>query len=181
MRAVSQEIPQPLNNKISLKITHLKFTLNLPGISELTHCSFPSRCGTNFECIVFKLIIQNSSWGPCCEIALIWMPENSTNGESILVQVMAWCRQAPSHYLCQCWPRSMSPYVMSLGHNKLILRIPLIIPSASMKLKGGYTGFTLSVCPSVDRIVSNLYLQQYSLDPFHICSSYQSTSERVPV
>ena len=25
----------------------------------------------------------------------------------------------------------------------------VIIPSASMKLKGGYTGFTLSVCPSV--------------------------------
>ena len=23
---------------------------------------------------------------------------------------MAWCRQAASHYLNQCWPRSMSPY-----------------------------------------------------------------------
>ena len=23
---------------------------------------------------------------------------------------MAWCRQAPSHYLSQCWPRSVSPY-----------------------------------------------------------------------
>ena len=29
---------------------------------------------------------------------------------SILVQVMAWCRQATSHYLIQCWPRSLSPY-----------------------------------------------------------------------
>ena len=28
---------------------------------------------------------------------------------STLVQVMAWCRQATSHYLSQCWPRSMSP------------------------------------------------------------------------
>ena len=27
-----------------------------------------------------------------------------------LVQVMAWCHQATSHYLNQCWPRSMSPY-----------------------------------------------------------------------
>ena len=27
-----------------------------------------------------------------------------------LVQVMAWCRQATSHYLSQCWPRSLSPY-----------------------------------------------------------------------
>ena len=33
----------------------------------------------------------------------------------------------------------------------------------------------LSVCPSVDRIVSALYLQQYSSDPFHICTSYQAT------
>ena len=29
--------------------------------------------------------------------------------KSTLVQVMAWCRQAASHYLSQCWPRSMSP------------------------------------------------------------------------
>ena len=54
---------------------------------------------------------------------------------------------------------------------------------ASTKLKGEYTGFTLSVClsvcPSVDIIVSALYLQQYSSDPFHICTSYQATSEGV--
>ena len=30
--------------------------------------------------------------------------------KSTLVQVMAWCRQAASHYLSQCWPRSQSPY-----------------------------------------------------------------------
>ena len=29
---------------------------------------------------------------------------------STLVQVMAWCRQATSHYLSQCWPRYVSPY-----------------------------------------------------------------------
>ena len=37
----------------------------------------------------------------------------------------------------------------------------------------------LSVCPFVDRIVSALYLEQYSSDPFHICTSYQATSEGV--
>ena len=30
--------------------------------------------------------------------------------KSTLVQVMAWCRQATSHYLSQWWPRSLSPY-----------------------------------------------------------------------
>ena len=34
---------------------------------------------------------------------------NLTDDKSTLVQVMAWCRQATSHYLSQCWPRSMSP------------------------------------------------------------------------
>ena len=29
---------------------------------------------------------------------------------SILVQVMAWCCQATSHYPSQCWARFMSPY-----------------------------------------------------------------------
>ena len=29
---------------------------------------------------------------------------------SALVWVMAWCRQATSHCLSQCWPRSLSPY-----------------------------------------------------------------------
>ena len=33
-----------------------------------------------------------------------------TDDKSILVQVMAWCRQATSHYLSQCWPRSLLPY-----------------------------------------------------------------------
>ena len=30
--------------------------------------------------------------------------------KSTLVQVMAWCHQATSHHLSQCWPRSQSPY-----------------------------------------------------------------------
>ena len=33
-----------------------------------------------------------------------------TDNKSTLVQVMAWCPQATSLYLSQCWPRSLSPY-----------------------------------------------------------------------
>ena len=49
-------------------------------------------------------------WGYSCEIALIWMSSDFTDDQSTLVQVMAWCRQATSHYLSQCWPRPLSPY-----------------------------------------------------------------------
>ena len=45
-----------------------------------------------------------------CEIALRWMPENSIDDKSTMVLVMAWCLQATSHYLSQCWPRSMLLY-----------------------------------------------------------------------
>ena len=41
---------------------------------------------------------------------LSWMSLNLTGDKSTLVQVMAWCRQATSHYLKHCWHRSMSPY-----------------------------------------------------------------------
>ena len=49
-------------------------------------------------------------WGISCEIALIWMSLDFTDNQSTLVQVMARCRKATSHYLSQCWPRSLSPY-----------------------------------------------------------------------
>ena len=46
-------------------------------------------------------------------IAIRWMPHDLTEHKSTLVQVMAWCRKATSHYLSQCWPRPMSPYGVS--------------------------------------------------------------------
>ena len=40
-----------------------------------------------------------------------------TDDQSTLVQVMAWCRQATSHYLSQCWPRSLLPYGVTTWAN----------------------------------------------------------------
>ena len=48
-------------------------------------------------------------WGISCEIVLIWMSLDLNYEKSTLVQVMAWCHQATSHYLSQCWPRSLLP------------------------------------------------------------------------
>ena len=44
------------------------------------------------------------------KIALRWTSLDLSDDKSTLVQVMAWCRQAKSHYLNQCWPRSLPPY-----------------------------------------------------------------------
>ena len=64
----------------------------------------------NFRNAIFKLIVMIDGWGISCEIALIWMWTDFTDDHSTLVQVMAWCHQATSHYLSQCWPRSLLPY-----------------------------------------------------------------------
>ena len=51
------------------------------------------------------------------------MPLDLTDDESTLVQVMAWCHQATSHYLSQCWLR----FMVSLGLNELIVNCKGII------------------------------------------------------
>ena len=67
----------------------------------------PGKFECNFRHVIFKQILVIHGWGISCEIALIWMSLDFTDVQSILVQVMAWCRQAPSHYLSQCWLRSL--------------------------------------------------------------------------
>ena len=47
-------------------------------------------------------------WGISCQIALRWMSQDLTDYKSTLVQVMAWCWEAISHYLSQCWFRCYS-------------------------------------------------------------------------
>ena len=53
--------------------------------------------------VIFKLILMIDNWGVLWSLDL-------TDDKSTLIQVMAWCRQAISHYLSQSWPRSMLPY-----------------------------------------------------------------------
>ena len=70
----------------------------------------PRRFKRKFREVIFKLDLVVDGWGISCEIVLTWMPQDLTNDKSTLVQVMAWCRQATSHYLSQCWHSSLSPY-----------------------------------------------------------------------
>ena len=70
----------------------------------------PGKFEWNFRHVICKQIIVIDGWGISCEIALIWMSLDFTDDQSILVQVMAWCCQATSHYQSQCWPRSVVPY-----------------------------------------------------------------------
>ena len=67
---------------------------------------------------MFNLISVIHGWCIACQIALRWMPLDLTNEKSTLVQVMAWCHQATSHYQCQFDP-DICRHMASLGHNEL--------------------------------------------------------------
>ena len=74
----------------------------------------PGKFEWNFRHVIFKQILVIDDLGISCEIALTWKPQDLTDDKSTLVQVMAWCHQATSHYLSQCWPRS--PYGITKPH-----------------------------------------------------------------
>ena len=82
----------------------------LPKRWQAINSLAPGKFEWNFRHVIFKQILVIDGWGISCEIALSWKPQDLTDDKSTLVQVMAWCHQATSHYLSQCWPRSLSPY-----------------------------------------------------------------------
>ena len=70
----------------------------------------PGRPRCHFKTAIFNLLLLSGIFTSSKDNALRWVPWDLADDRSTLVQVMAWCRQATSHYLSQCWPRSMSPY-----------------------------------------------------------------------
>ena len=82
-----------------------------PGYSGLSFNSLdPGKFEWNFRSLIFQIISVIDGWGISCEFALRWVSHDLTDDKSTLIQVMAWCRQAASQYLSQCWSRSVSSY-----------------------------------------------------------------------
>ena len=107
--------------------------------SEIINSLAPGKFEWNFRYVIFKLISVIDGWGIFCEIALIWMSLDSSDDQSTLVQVMAWCRQATSHYLSQCWPRSLSPYGLTRPQWVLIaVKICLLFQSVQCPMMALY-------------------------------------------
>ena len=70
----------------------------------------PGKPGCHLKNAIFNLVLSIGIFTSSNDNPLRWMPWDFIDDKSTLVQVMAWCRQATSHYLSQCWPSSMSPY-----------------------------------------------------------------------
>ena len=100
----SKEVPLPTSTKIgSINDINLWYDFR---VNSLT----PVVLDYSIKLVDFKLISTIIIRSIFCEMAIRWMLQYLTDDQSPLVQVMAWCCQATSHYLSQCWPRSLLPY-----------------------------------------------------------------------
>ena len=81
-----------------------------PSINSLA----PGRCSRNFKSEILRFILWNYDQTISCKTVIRGMLHNFTDDKSTMVQVMAWCHQTASHYLSQCWPRSMPPYGVTM-------------------------------------------------------------------
>ena len=81
--------------------------------SFLVNSLDPGKSESNFKNknAIFSLVLLISS--AVLMKMLRWMLQNLNDHTVMLVQAMAWCHQATSHYLSQCWSRSLSTYVVT--------------------------------------------------------------------
>ena len=70
----------------------------------------PGRSWCDLKNVIFSLALLIGIFKSSYDDILRWVTQGLTHDKSTLIQVMDWCRQATSHYLNQCWPRSPMPY-----------------------------------------------------------------------
>ena len=105
-----------LNSGEHLPVAAMKFLYCVtkatfpPYFCEINLLS-PGRYGSKFQSIIFKLIIQDSSWGTCCEVPLGRMLEKLTSDVSIgSAKSLTW----------RSVDLDLWRHMASLGHNQLI-------------------------------------------------------------
>ena len=79
-------------------------------MSKFFNSLAPGRSECDSKNVIFNLVLLIGIFRSSHDNALWWMPQDLTDDKSTLIKVMAWCCQATSHYLSQCWLSSLSPY-----------------------------------------------------------------------
>ena len=113
-----------------------------------SHCL--NQCWLTYWCIYASLSQLTNGIGS-------WALVVRRGEKSIVVSLMAWCRQATRHYLNQCWPRSMLPY--GIPRPKWVKLVP--IPGIN---KGNvFTIFTIWNQPFTLWIVFRIYKDIFAI------------------
>ena len=104
------------------------------------------------------------------EVLLMKLSLNLVDDRSTLVQVMAWCHQATSHYLSQCWPRFTSSYgVTRLKWVKPIVSTIIILLCSSSLFN--IICFSTSGVTRLIRLGKAVQTQKYINETVDLCHS----------
>ena len=76
------------------------------ALNSLTH----GRCDCNFQTVIFILISGLGIFIDSREFFPVRIPQDATDDQLTLVQVMVWYQPAASHYLSQFWSWASTPY-----------------------------------------------------------------------
>ena len=141
--------------------------LGIPVINSLA----PGRPRCHFKTAIFNIVLLIGIFTSSKDNALRWMLRDLIDDKSTLIQVMAWCRQATSHYLSQCWPSSMSPYDITRPQWVNLPypsgRIPVFNLSISFRVTSLALGQSYD-CPSASKV---------TLQDMHKINHYLTTTE----
>ena len=96
------------------------------GHNELTHRPLGGVNENFIRKAILTLTLVTDGWNISCEIVPRWMSVDLTDDKSTMVQAMACCWQAASHYLNQCWLTYML-HTASLGHIQLMVEYTHIL------------------------------------------------------
>ena len=96
-------------SELSLKNNKFTFTATPSGCHWVNSLA-TGRSEYYSKNVIFNFVLLIGIFRSSYDNAFRWMPHDLTDDKSTLVQVMAWCRQASSYYLSQCWLSSLSPY-----------------------------------------------------------------------
>ena len=121
-------------------------------INQYLNSLAPGRSWCDFKNVIFNFALLIGIFKSSYDNVLRWMPQDLTDDKSTLVQVMAWCSQATSHYLNQCWPRSPTPYgvirpqwVKAPGHSSHIIIIEWIKGFLSISYENSFNTLNIEL------------------------------------
>ena len=78
----------------------------------------PGRCDSDFKSVTPEYMLWINFMSNSYEIALRWMPRNTSDDKSTLIYAMAWCSQTTSITWANIDP-DLWCHIASLGHNEL--------------------------------------------------------------
>ena len=91
-------------------VSHMKYCVIVGYVITKIDSLPPGGVWPHFECVILRCDAVITFMSISNSFAFRRMVQDPTDDKSTLVQVMAWCSQKTSHYLHQCWLRSMTLY-----------------------------------------------------------------------